>query len=259
VEVGAATATANATAIQFYERLLYREAAAASWKWGRPPPPLMPPLPPPPLRGGAITGDTITFGNGGGDFVLVDPTATATATADPSGNSMATTSATANPGDIALTQSNSGMGTATSWKTATSTADPPPPSAGNATASATAIVIGGGTITYDTITFGNGAGDFVQLDPVASSLATTDASATDTATATSGASSTVNVVPNIVLARSDQISCLVGNRGRSDVAYEVLEAESGSARRVDLDDASFHPYLISNRLSPRGRRRAIRK
>ena len=29
------------------------------------------------------------------------------------------------------------------------------------------------------------------------------------------------------------------------VLLEVLEAEAGSARRVDLDDARFHAYLIS--------------
>jgi hypothetical protein len=39
------------------------------------------------------------------------------------------------------------------------------------------------------------------------------------------------------------------------VLLDVLEAKSGSARRVDL----VHAYLIFHQLSPRGRRRAIRK
>jgi hypothetical protein len=49
--------------------------------------------------------------------------------------------------------------------TATATADPPPPSSGNAITNANAFADGGGTITHDMITFGNGAGDFVKLDP----------------------------------------------------------------------------------------------
>jgi hypothetical protein len=94
------------------------------------------------------------------------------------------------------------------------------------------------------ITFGNGAGDFVQLDPTANAFATVAATASDTgnASGTADASSIVNVAPNIAAISNDNIT--FGNGDGDFVklagASALAEADAtGSGGNVELETATL--------------------
>jgi hypothetical protein len=153
--------------------------------------------------GGTISNDMITFGNGNGDYVEIGPaTATAIADAiNPGGNSTTTATASANAtsnfdfsnygsnltvtgftdeitnnkitfgngdGDfVAIIGNPTAIAQAGSGLPISSLEAYPPPAATNASASASAetvaAIVVAPEISYNTITFGNGNGDYVAV------------------------------------------------------------------------------------------------